>query len=146
VFLATCLAVVLAGGCGSSSSPRANSGLPSSAPAGSTTTGGLKVSTTPKYGSPPASAPVQGGVVHVAYRNITIRPDTLKVRVGTTVVWTNDDPLEHNVTSKSGPLHFASKNIREGETFAVKMTRAGVIHYLCTIHPASMNGTIDVVK
>jgi plastocyanin len=104
------------------------------------------VTTTPRYGSPAASAPVQSGVVHVAYRNITIRPDTLKVRVGSTVVWTNYDPLEHNVTSQSGPQRFASKNFREGQTFSVKMTRPGVIRYLCTIHPATMNGTIEVVR
>ena len=142
-----CAALALAAGCGSSSHSRAAStGSQTSPASGATGSGGIKVSTVPKYASPPASAPVQSGVVHVAYRSITIRPDTLKVKLGTTVVWTDYDPLEHNVTSQSGPVRFASHNLREGQTFSVKMTAPGVIHYLCTIHPASMNGTIDVVR
>jgi plastocyanin len=104
------------------------------------------VTTTPKYGAPAPSAPVQSGIVQVAYRNITIAPDTLRVKVGTTVRWTNYDPVQANVTSEGGPQKFASKNFGEGGTFEVKLLRAGVIHYECTIHPASMNGTIEVVE
>ena len=66
--------------------------------------------------------------------------------MGTTVRWTNYDSVEHNVTSKSGPQSFASGNFGEGHTFEVKLNRPGVIHYECTIHPASMNGTIEVVS
>ena len=143
---AASLSLGLAAGCGTSARSRTTTGGASSTATTTSSSGGLKVTTAPNYAAPPPSAPVQSGVVHVAYRNITIRPDTLKVRVGTTVVWTNYDPLEHNVTSQSGPVRFASKNFREGQTFSVKMTRAGVIHYLCTIHPASMNGTIEVVS
>jgi plastocyanin len=144
--LAACVVLGAVAGCGSSSSSRTASGSSATPPSGTSTAGGLKLTTTPRYASPPASAPVQSGVVHVSYRDVTIRPDTLKVRVGSTVVWTNEDPIEHNVTSQSGPVRFASKNIREGQTFSVKLTRPGVIHYLCTIHPASMNGTIEVVR
>lgn len=145
--LPACVALLLAGGCGSSS--RGVTGSSSSAsvtpPPASSTGGGLKVNTTPKFAAPPTSAAAQSGVVNVAYRNVTIQPDTLKVRVGSTIVWTNYDPLEHNVTSKSGPATFASKNFGEGHSFRVTLTRPGVVHYLCTLHPVSMNGTIEVV-
>jgi plastocyanin len=104
------------------------------------------VSTAPKYASPSASAPVQSGVVQIAYHNIAIAPDTLKVKVGSTIRWTNQDAIAHNVTSRGGPAHFASGNFGEGKTFEVKLTAPGVIHYLCTIHPTSMNGTIEVVR
>jgi plastocyanin len=139
-----CCALALASGCGSSGS--------SSSSASSPTTGttaprsSLKASTTPKYAAPPPSAPVQSGVVQIAYRNIAIAPDTLKLKVGSTVRWTNYDTVEHNVTSTSGPAHLASGNFGEGKTFEAKLTVAGVIHYLCTIHPTSMNGTIEVVR
>lgn len=109
--------------------------------------GGLQpASTTPKYAAPPSSAPVQSGVVQIEYRNIAINPDVLKVKVGSTIKWTNYDPVEHNVTSKGGPSTFASKTFGEGKTFEFKATKTGVIHYLCTIHPVSMNGTIEVVN
>jgi plastocyanin len=139
-----CCALVLASGCGSSGS--------SSSSASSPTTGttavssSLKVSTTPKYAAPPASAPVQSGVVQIGYRNIAIAPDTLKVKVGSTIRWTNYDAVEHNVTSRGGPAPLASGNFGEGKTFEAKLSVPGVIHYLCTNHPTSMNGTIEVLR
>ena len=66
--------------------------------------------------------------------------------VGSTIVWTNYDPVEHNVTSQGGPARFASGNLSEGKSFRVTVTKPGVIRYLCTIHPTSMNGTIEVVR
>jgi plastocyanin len=140
---AACAALVAAAGCGSSGS---SSTRTTATKAKSSSSEGLKADTTPKYATPSSSEPVQSGVVQIAYRNIAIDPDTVRVKVGTTVRWTNYDPVEHNVTSKSGPDSFASKDFSEGHTVEFKMTKPGVIHYLCTIHPATMNGTIEVVK
>jgi plastocyanin len=84
--------------------------------------------------------------VRIAYRNIAIAPDALKVKVGSTIKWTNFDNIDHNVTSEGGPQKFASKDFGERGTFEIMALKAGVIHYECTIHPASMNGTIEVVN
>jgi plastocyanin len=143
--LSVCLALLCAAGCGSSSSSTGSSGSASGS-AATSASGGLKPSGKPKFAAPPASAPVQSGSVQIAYRNITIQPDTVKVKVGSTITWTNYDSIEHNVTSESGPQKFASHNIGEGAHFAIKLTTPGVIHYECTIHPTSMNGTIEVVS
>jgi plastocyanin len=89
---------------------------------------------------------VQSGTVQIAYHNIAINPDTVRVKVGSTVKWTNEDEITHNVVSQSGPTKFASKDLHEASTFEVKLTKPGTIHYECTYHPASMNGTIEVVK
>jgi plastocyanin len=140
--LALGAALALAAGCGSSSSGSSSATTAAKPKASS----GLKYNTTPKYASPSQSAPVRSGVVPVAYRNIAIDPDTIRVKVGSTIKWTNYDPVEHNVTSKSGPVKFASSNFSEGHAVEFKMTKPGLIHYLCTIHPATMNGTIEVVK
>jgi plastocyanin len=140
-----CFALLLAAGCGSSgssSSSTATTAKTSSAPS----SGGLKKDTTPKYASPSSSSPIQSGVVPIAYRNIAIDPDTLKVKVGSTIKWTNYDAVEHNVTSEGGVAKFASKDFGEEGSYEVKVTKPGIIHYECTIHPASMNGTIEVVK
>jgi len=139
-----CASLALAAGCGSSNSGTSNSS--GGASAASKPASGLKYTTTPKYASPSSSSPVQSGVVQVAYRNIAIDPDTIRVKVGSTIKWTNYDPVEHNVTSKSGPLKFSSPDFGEGKSVEFKMTKPGTIHYLCTIHPATMNGTIEVVK
>jgi plastocyanin len=140
-----CCALVLTAGCGSTS----KSASSSSTTATTTTTaagGGLKGDTAPKYAAPSVSAPVQSGVVEIAYRNITIDPDTVRVKLGSTIKWTNYDSVEHNVTSEGGPQKFASKDFGEGGTFEVKANKPGVIHYENTTQPATMNGTIEVVK
>ena len=107
---------------------------------------GLKVDGTPKYASPSSSEPVQSGVVNVAYRNIAIDPDTVRVKAGSTIKWTNYDSEPCNVTSEGGAQKFASKNFGEGATFELQATKPGIIHYECTLYPATMNGTIEVVK
>ncbi len=144
VVVIACSALVFAAGCGSSESSSSTSTATTTS--STSPSGGLKPTTTPKYAAPATSAPVQSGTVKIAYRNIAIAPDTLKVKVGSTIEWTNYDSVEHNVTSRGGPVKFASKNFGEGATFTVKATKPGVIHYLCTIHPTTMNGTIEVVK
>jgi plastocyanin len=146
---AACVALALLSGCGSSSSSSTASSSSSattpSTPAQSTTSkSSLKATTTPKFA--PATGPVKSGTVPIAYRNIAIAPDTVKVKVGSTIEWTNFDEVAHNVTSEGGPQKFASKDFVNGGTFKIKATKPGVINYECTIHPASMNGTVEVVS
>jgi plastocyanin len=148
--LASC-ALLVAAGCGSSGGSISSAGTTATTTATGTatthtSTSSLKATTKPKYGAPSSSAPVQSGLVSIAYRNIAINPDTARVKVGSTIRWTNHDPVEHNVTSQSGPQRFASKNFGEGGTFEIKVNKPGVIHYRCTLHPATMNGAIEVVK
>ena len=140
-----CCGLLLIAGCGSSSKS-SSSATTTTATTASTSSSGLKPNTTPKFGTPSPSAPVQSGVVQIAYRNIAIAPDTLKVKVGSTIKWTNFDSIEHNVISQGGPQKFASKDFGENASFEIKAEKPGLIHYECTIHPASMNGTIEVVK
>lgn len=144
--IACLVAVALLAGCGSSNNSSTASTAATTASTASTSAGGLKATTTPKYAAPAASSPVKSGLVQIAYRNIAIDPDTIKVKVGSTIKWTNFDSVEHNVTSEGGPQKFASKDFGEKGTFVIKANKPGVIHYQCTIHPASMNGTIEVVS
>jgi plastocyanin len=144
------LALLALAGCGSSGSshPTASTAATSGTGSAASSSGAssLKVTGTPKFATPSSSQPVQSGTVQIAYRNITISPDTLRVRVGTTIRWTNLDSVEHNVTSQSGPQRFASQNFGEGRSFTLTLTKPGLLHYLCTIHPATMNGAIEVLR
>jgi plastocyanin len=143
----SCFALLLVAGCGSGGkSASGESGSGASGTQASTSPATIKVNTTPKYAAPSPSSPVRGGVVHIAYRNIAIEPDTLRVKVGSTIQWTNYDSIEHNVTSEGAVARFASGNFGEGSTYRIRVTTPGIIHYRCTIHPVSMNGTIEVVK
>jgi plastocyanin len=99
--------------------------------------------------APPAHAkgPVRSGLVQIRYENIAVNPAAVTVRVGTQIRWTNFDTVDHNVTTQgSGPANFASKSFGPGNSYTYKVRVPGVIRYLCTIHPASMSGSITVVK
>lgn len=77
-------------------------------------------------------------------KDILFVPDKLTARVLQTVRWTNRDDVAHTVKAKSG-ADFESKVISKGKTFDAKLTKAGTIDYVCTIHP-SQTGTITVTQ
>jgi plastocyanin len=136
---------VLVAGCGSSNSSHSKSASTSSVQ--SVTSQVRAPTTSPKYVAPSRSAPLMHGKVQIAYQNIAITPDAVRVKLGSTITWTNYDPVEHNVVSaKRSPIKFASANFGEGQSFTIKVTKPGLIHYQCTIHPSTMNGSIEVVR
>ncbi len=97
--------------------------------------------------SPPstgaAAAPMTGDAV--AIKNFAFSPATLKVKVGTTVTWTNQDTDAHTVTSagSGGPLHSAALNAHA--TYSYTFAKPGTYSYLCTIHPF-MTATVEVTR
>ena len=87
-----------------------------------------------------------GDAVQVVAQNTTFIPQSITVPEGGTITWTNEDSFAHNVTKESGPgPEFASDTMQEGDTFTQKFDTAGVIAYVCTIHP-QQTGTITVEK
>jgi plastocyanin len=77
-------------------------------------------------------------------QNIAFSPKDVTVKVGQKVTWTNDDQVDHNVTSQSGET-IKSQNFGNGGTFSFTPTQAGKITYVCTIHPG-MTATLTVTK
>jgi plastocyanin len=75
-------------------------------------------------------------------KDIQFKPENVTVKVGQTVTWTNDDPVAHTVTAKSG-ADFDSGTVSPGGRFAFAAKKAGKISYVCTIHP-NQKGTITV--
>ena len=66
-------------------------------------------------------------------------PLNLEVKKGTTVVWINDDNIQHTIQSQDEQGNvmslFNSKSLKTSERFAYKFNEEGVYHYFCTIHP-----------
>lgn len=100
----------------------------------------------PASGGRQAPTARPGGVVPVAYRGIAIAPADVRVKAGATLEWTNDDDTLHNVVVTSGPAKFSSPAFGKGGTYKATFTRPGVYRYLCTYHPATMKGTVTVVR
>jgi plastocyanin len=140
-----CATALLVAGCGSSESKSTTSTATTKsstekAKAGIVPNGKIN------YAKPPADAPVQSGLVKITYKEFAIEPDTLKAKVGSTLKWTNENTQKCNVKSEGGPYNFDSGDLPEGGTFELKLDKPGTIHYECTGYPATMNGTIEVLK
>ena len=67
-------------------------------------------------------------------------PTSQRVAVGGTVTWTWAGQIGHNVTFSSG----MNSSTQSAGTFDRDFPDAGAFDYLCTIHGASMSGTIVV--
>lgn len=77
----------------------------------------------------------------IAIEEFAFAPATARVAAGTEVVWHNDDPAEHTVTSAEE--HFGSDTLGSGESFSHRFDQPGVYEYRCAIHP-EMKGKVKV--
>ena len=76
----------------------------------------------------------------VAIQGLLYVPETLTVRPGDVVVWTNKDPFPHTVTAAGA---FDSGPIPAGKSWRHTAAKAGTYPYLCTLH-TTMKGTLRV--
>ena len=123
--IALAAAALALAGCGSSSSSSSTGSTGSSAPAPTT--------------------PTAASGLHVVIKDLAFSPKAATAKVGQTITWTNQDQVDHTVSYVSGPKFKSSGSLGDGRTFSLKLTQAGVIHYVCTIHPF-MTATLVVSK
>ena len=74
-------------------------------------------------------------------RQIAFWPQRVEVPAGTTVAWTNKDPLAHTVTADDGS--WDSREIAPGATWRHTFDRPGTYAFHCTPHPF-MKGVVVV--
>jgi len=77
----------------------------------------------------------------VSIKNFAFNPSPIAVKVGTTVTWTNDDTVPHQIKSAT----FNSAVLDNGQNFQFTFSVAGEYNYSCAIHP-SMLGKIIVTQ
>ena len=78
----------------------------------------------------------------ISIDNFTFAPKPLTVKVGTTVVWTNNDDIPHSIVDKDRKL-FRSKALDTGDTFSFTLVNPGNYDYFCGLHP-HMTGRVVV--
>jgi nitrite reductase (NO-forming) len=84
--------------------------------------------------------------------NKAFSPEHVKVKVGGTIIWTNDDSNIHTVTSgipntpNAGQVFDSGLTslISPSKTYSHKFTNTGEFSYFCRLHP-TMVGEIEVV-
>ena len=85
--------------------------------------------------------PPAGPTVQVSIDNFSFGPQTLTIKAGTTVVWTNRDDIPHTVVSDDKV--FKSKVLDTDEKFSYTFDKPGTYPYFCSVHP-KMTGSVVV--
>ncbi len=75
----------------------------------------------------------------ITIKNFAFNPGTLTVKAGTTVVWTNQDSVQHQIKADT----FNSQRLNQGDSYQFTFSQKGTYSYSCAIHP-SMTGTVIV--
>jgi len=78
----------------------------------------------------------------VSISNFTFTPQTLTVKAGTTVTWTNKDDIPHGIASDNNAFA-RSKALDTDDSYSFTFTTPGTYKYFCYVHP-HMTGTIVV--
>jgi amicyanin len=80
----------------------------------------------------------------VKISNYAYSPAVIKVKVGQTVTWTNEDAVQHDVMADTMSADAPSSELlAKGESYSFTFKKAGTYTYHCTPHPY-MKGTVVV--
>jgi plastocyanin len=74
--------------------------------------------------------------------NFSFGPDSLTVKAGTTITWTNKDDIPHGIGSANNAFK-KSPALDTDDSFSFTFTTPGTYQYFCYLHP-KMVGSIVV--
>ena len=86
--------------------------------------------------------PQTEGTYNVEISNFAFNPSEVKIKIGDTVTWINEDSAPHTVTSDSGN-ELNSPQLSNGQNYSRTFSNTGTFNYYCSVHP-SMKATIIV--
>ena len=78
----------------------------------------------------------------VSIDNFTFGPQSLTVKAGTTITWTNKDDIPHGIASSNNAFA-KSKALDTDDSYSFTFATPGTYQYFCYVHP-HMVGTIVV--
>ena len=103
-------------------------------------------------GSQASQSPASGGdgaqTHQVVILNFAFSPQSITIKAGDTVTWTNEDDAQHLIASDPHPAHtdlpgLQSNALNKGDSYSFTFTKVGTWGYHCHLHP-SMTGTVVV--
>ncbi len=86
---------------------------------------------------------VYAAEMEVQQKNKQFTVKSLKVKVGDSVNFKNEDPFFHNIFSLSAPKTFDLGSYPQGQSKKVTFDKPGVVEVECAIHP-EMKMTVEV--
>ena len=84
----------------------------------------------------------QNAPTAVSIDNFTFTPQTVTVKTGTTVTWTNNDDIPHGIAWMKNAFT-RSKALDTDDSYSLTFTTPGTYAYFCYLHP-HMTGTLVV--
>src|SRR5262245_27814395 len=87
-------------------------------------------------------ARAEGAPNAVTIDNFSFAPQTLTVKAGTTVTWTNRDDIPHGIGSSNNAFK-KSVALDTDDSYSYTFTTPGTYQYFCYLHP-KMVGSIVV--
>lgn len=107
----------------------------------------------PPPGPPPPPAPPPPITVAVSIAEYTYTPDTVTIKAGNAVKWTNMGTYGHSATADGGSFDSGTLgppgvdqygNATAGATYTKTFGTQGSFPYHCTVHPTVMMGVVIV--
>jgi len=103
---------------------------------------------TQSSGNPPGSngSGTSAGQNAVKISNFAFVPQSIAIKAGESVTWTNEDSVQHQIAADPGQpdiVNLSSPSMNNGATYSYTFSKAGTWTYHCSIHP-SMKGTVVV--
>lgn len=89
--------------------------------------------------APTSAVPTSKNDVEI--KNFSFAPETLTIKVGESVTWTNQDSAGHSATADDNS--FDTGILSQGQSGSVTFSKAGTYTYHCSVHP-NMKATIIV--
>lgn len=80
----------------------------------------------------------------VSIKDLMFSPESITVKKGTTVTWTNQDNTSHTITADSGTGP-DSGTLANGKSYSFTYDTAGTFAYHCNFH-SDMHGTVVVTE
>jgi plastocyanin len=84
----------------------------------------------------------ESGDAAVNIKDFTFGPNSVTVKAGTVITWTNQDDIPHTVVSTT--QKFRSSALDTDGKFTFTFSTPGTYNYFCSLHP-QMTGTVVVV-
>jgi plastocyanin len=92
-------------------------------------------------GGAAAGVAAVAGATQAEMKGMAFGPNRIEIAAGTTITWTNNDPLVHTITADDGSWN--SGDIPPGQTWSHTFTQPGEFAFHCTPHPF-MKGVLVV--
>jgi YVTN family beta-propeller protein len=80
-----------------------------------------------------AGAAMSGAGPKISIADFAFGPQTLTIRAGESITWSNDDGSPHTITFKDGSA--GAKSLSPGQSFSRVFDKPGTYEYICSFHP-----------